>query len=129
MPWPAFTCRLKFAARDRRLPQPLQFLLLDFFRVGVGQFPGMQFDDVGAERHGRIDLFPDRIDEHADANARGVKSLHGSRQFLFVRDEIETAFGRDLLAVLRDEADFIRHESAARNRQSPACSPSRGSAS
>ena len=68
--------KIEIRGPDGGVPQPLQFLLLDFFRVGVGQLSGMQLDDVGAECHRRIDLFPSRIDEHADANARGMKPLH-----------------------------------------------------
>ena len=109
-------------------PQPFEFLLLDFLGVGIGQFPGMQFHHVRAECDRRIDLFANRIDEHAHADAGGVKPLHRRRQLFPMGHHIKTAFRCDFLRASPEPGRLHPAQSAMRYRRSRGCCPSRDSA-
>ena len=93
---------------DRRRLQPFQILLLDLFREGVGERAGVQLDDIGGEVLRHLDLVERRIDKETDANAGRVQPFHGGPQFTLVPAEIEATLGRDFLALLGDETNFIR---------------------
>ena len=53
-------------------------------------------------------LTPFGIDEQAHVDASFLKASDGLQNFLFVRRDIETAFGGQLLSLLRNEARVIR---------------------
>src|SRR5947207_13708059 len=74
----------------------------------------MELDHFNAHLGCRIDLFESRIDKEADPNASGVKPFYRILQCFAMPNYIKTAFGRNLLALFRDEADFVRQD-AQRN--------------
>ena len=94
----------------RAIDQALELGRFNSFGKRVRELARVQFHHLGAEFDGDIDLFAQRIDEHAHANAASVESLHRRHQLGLVRDEIESALGRDFLALFRNETDFIRHD-------------------
>src|SRR5260370_36869936 len=74
----------------------------------------MELDHFNAERSRSIHLSQSGIDKKTDANASRVETLYRVLHSFAMRNDIETAFGCNLLALFRNEADFIRHD-AQRN--------------
>src|SRR5260370_24873954 len=71
----------------------------------------MQLDHFDAQLMGHIDLLQGRIDKQTDANTRSLKSFDRRLEFLSIRHNIETAFGRHFLALFWDKTDFVGHNS------------------
>jgi len=65
----------------------------------------VEFDHVGLEAGGGIDLFEEGIDEQADERAVGLEATDGVLQFGGMGDGVEAALGGDFAAVFGDQAN------------------------
>src|SRR4051794_34054744 len=74
----------------------------------------MELDHFNAQLSCSIHLSQSGIDKETDPNASRVKTLYSVLQSFAMCNDIETAFGCNLLALFRNEADFVRHD-AQRN--------------
>ena len=70
----------------------------------------MQLDHLHAKLSRGIDLFQSWIDKKTDADACGLEALYCGFKFFFLRYDIETSFGRNLLAFLWNETGLIRND-------------------
>ena len=67
----------------------------------------MQLDGIGLQRGGHFQLSRIGIEEEAHGNARVGKLPHNVGCSLPLADNVETAFGRDLLSLFRHERHLI----------------------
>lgn len=77
-------------------------------RVGVGKATSVQLNDRGMDGRGGRDLTGVRIDKEADENAGLAEFLNDGAEGLFLPGSVQSAFGRDLSPVFRNQADLGR---------------------
>jgi hypothetical protein len=73
--------------------------------------PGVKLDCDGAQVPRARDRVEVRVDEEARPNARRPERFDRGAQSLWIARDIETPFGRDLLASFRNERHLVRPES------------------
>ena len=77
-------------------------------RVGVPTRP--EFDTFASYFGRRAELVFDGFDEADNDNARLREPLHGALNAIAMADHVESAFGRDLLALLGNQRTLVRFE-------------------
>ena len=79
-----------------------------FFTEFIGKGARVQLDHAGPDLGRCTDLIQIRINEQANPRAIGLKLTDASTQQVFLTEDIQPAFSRDLFAIFRHHADEVR---------------------
>jgi len=85
---------------------PLKLLVL-LGSLGVGKCPGVQLYSFGSELFRGLDLAFIGFDEHAHPHPGGLEAPDSGFELFEVADDIQAAFGGDLLAAFGNHANIL----------------------